>query len=144
MPLGTGLAGHVANTGVTLLIPDCYQDARFDKTWDRKTGYRTRSMLLMPLDNSQGDRLGVFQVINKHNGAAFDYQDLTYLKAIAASAAIALENAQLYEAQRDSFVSLVTAPRQYRGCTGPGNERTFTARCRFIGNPRAEAGPGGR
>ena len=36
LPLGTGLAGHVANTGVTLLIPDCYQDARFDKTWDRK------------------------------------------------------------------------------------------------------------
>ena len=53
--------------------------------------------------------MGVFQVINKINGAAFDYQDLTYLKAIAASAAIALENAQLYEAQRDSFVSLVTA-----------------------------------
>ena len=108
LPLGTGLAGHVAQTGVTLLIPDCYQDPRFDQTWDRKTGYRTRSMLLMPLDNSQGDRLGVFQVINKHNGAAFDYEDLTHLKAIAASAAIALENAQLYEAQRESFVSLVT------------------------------------
>ena len=106
LPLGTGLAGHVAKTGVTLLIPDCYQDPRFDKTWDRKTGYRTHSMLLMPMDNSQGDRLGVFQVINKHGGAAFDYGDLTYLKAIAASAHATGKRAAIHSAwplQRKSW-----------------------------------------
>ena len=106
LPLGTGLAGRVAQTGVTLLIPDCYTDPRFDQSWDKKTGYRTRNMLLMGMDNSQGDRLGVFQIINKQTGD-FDYDDMTLLHSIAASAAIALENAQLYEAQQASFNSMV-------------------------------------
>lgn len=49
LPKGVGLAGHVARTGETLNIPDCYLDARFDQSWDKKTGYRTRSMMVMPV-----------------------------------------------------------------------------------------------
>src|SRR6266542_1638563 len=47
--LGSGLAGYVAQTGETLVIPDCYADPRFDESWDHRTGYRTRSMVVLPL-----------------------------------------------------------------------------------------------
>src|SRR5579883_383388 len=65
LPIGVGLAGYVAKTGETLNIADCYEDPRFDPSWDKRTGYRTRSMLVMPMRNTQGETIGVFQVINK-------------------------------------------------------------------------------
>ncbi len=96
LPLGAGLAGHVAKTGDTVNIRDAYKDPRFNPDVDRKTGYRTRTILAMPMKNRQGKILGVLQVLNKRDGS-FTAQDEALLAAFAAQAAIAVQNALLNE-----------------------------------------------
>jgi adenylate cyclase len=99
VPIGAGIAGHVARTGETINIPDAYADARFNQDIDRRTGYRTRSILCMPMKNREGRIIGVFQVLNKQNGV-FTIADEHLLAAFAAQAAIAITNARLNEELR--------------------------------------------
>lgn len=66
-PLGTGIAGQVANTGEILNITDAYCDPRFNRTIDQLTGYRTKSILCMPI-YIRGNIIGVVQMVNKHSG----------------------------------------------------------------------------
>jgi putative nucleotidyltransferase with HDIG domain len=106
MPIGTGLSGHVAQTGETLNIADAYQDPRFDKGWDLRTGFRTRTVLCTPLLAQTGEIIGVLQVLNKKDGRFTGY-DKHLLSAFASQAAIAVENAQLYEANRKQFESFI-------------------------------------
>eukprot|EP00457_Paulinella_chromatophora_P007868 gb/GEZN01007894.1/.p1 GENE.gb/GEZN01007894.1/~~gb/GEZN01007894.1/.p1 ORF type:complete len:436 (-),score=33.58 gb/GEZN01007894.1/:82-1389(-) len=85
IPMSKGIAGHVAREGEIVNIPDCYKDARFNQAVDKKTGYRTRSMLCMPVFG-EGQTLGVLQVINKKDAAEFgpaDEQSLQKLLTIA-------------------------------------------------------------
>jgi len=96
IPLGMGIAGTVAVTGETVNIPDAYADARFHPEVDRKTGYRTRTMLCVPMRDKAGEILGVFQVLNKRDGT-FGKEDEELLAAVASQAAIALQNASLYD-----------------------------------------------
>lgn len=96
VPLGAGIAGHVALTGETVNIPDAYQDSRFNPEVDRKTGYHTRTILCMPMRNREGKILGVLQVLNKRKGV-FTRGDEEMLEAFASQAAIAVQNAILNE-----------------------------------------------
>jgi adenylate cyclase len=96
IPLGSGIAGHVAKTGETVNIPDAYNDPRFNPEVDRKTGYRTRTILCMPMKSKQGKILGVLQVLNKRHGV-FTHQDEELLAAFASGAAVTLQNAMLNE-----------------------------------------------
>ena len=91
-----GLAGYVARTGEVLNIEDAYDDPRFNKDVDQKTGYRTKSVLCMPLRNKDGRTIGVTQIINKHGGP-FTKEDEEILSAFSAQAAIALENSLLFQ-----------------------------------------------
>ena len=68
-PINRGIAGHVATTGEVVNLPDAYEDARFDRTVDKDTGYRTRSMLCVPVKNHRAEVVGVIQVINKQKRA---------------------------------------------------------------------------
>ncbi len=95
-PLGAGIAGHVARTGETVNIPDAYQDPRFNQEIDRRTGYRTLTILCMPMRDRKGRIQGVFQVLNKRGGI-FTAADEKLLEAFASQAAIAVRNAQLNE-----------------------------------------------
>jgi adenylate cyclase len=99
LPLGQGIAGHVAATGETVNIPDAYQDPRFNPAFDRESGYRTRTILCMPLVGRDGTRLGAVQVLNKGEGA-FSADDESLLGALGTQVAIAIRNAALLEAQR--------------------------------------------
>ncbi len=96
LPAGTGIAGHVMNTGETINIPDAYADPRFNPEVDRKSGFYTRSILCQPVVNYQGQRIGVVQVLNKHSGT-FNAQDEKLLEALGSQSAVAIENSQLYE-----------------------------------------------
>lgn len=96
LPIGKGIAGHVAATGETLNIPDAYQDARFNPDVDKQTGYRTRSILCMPMRNRRAQTVGVLQVLNRRSGP-FTEEDEKLLGAFAAQAAVAWENALLVE-----------------------------------------------
>jgi signal transduction histidine kinase len=95
LELGEGVAGWVAKTGQLLNIADVYEDERFNRGVDLKSGYRTRSVLCVPLLNNRGRILGVVQVLNKSTAAVFDPDDEQLLAALAGHAAVALENAQL-------------------------------------------------
>ena len=94
LPIGKGLAGYVAKTGETVNIPDAYKDPRFNPEIDRRSGYKTRNVLCMPLRNKDGGIVGVFQFLNKREGA-FGSDDESFINALSIHAAIALENARL-------------------------------------------------
>ncbi|APF18464.1 HDIG domain-containing protein [Caldithrix abyssi DSM 13497] len=104
--LDKGIAGHVARTGEILNIKDAYADPRFNPEVDKKTGYRTRNLLTMPMRNKKNEIIGVFQVLNKKEGS-FTAEDIELLKAISSIAATAIENASLYDELNQSFVSFV-------------------------------------
>lgn len=99
IPADKGLAGHVVQTGETINIKDAYKDYRFNPEVDKKTGYRTKTILCMPIKNFNQDIIGVFQVLNKFD-ESFTIDDEDLLVAIASSAGISLENARLFERQR--------------------------------------------
>ena len=61
LPIGKGIAGYVAATGETLNIPDAYLDNRFDPEFDSRTGYRTKTILCMPMRNKEQKIIGVIQ-----------------------------------------------------------------------------------
>ncbi len=97
-PVGTGIAGHVAQTRQGVNLADAYQDPRFNADFDKRTGYRTQSLLCLPLLSSNGKLIGVIQVLNKKGGGVFDERDESLLAAFGAHAAVALDRAQLIEA----------------------------------------------
>jgi adenylate cyclase len=99
VPRGMGVAGHVALTGETVNIRDAYQDPRFNPEVDRRTGYRTRTILCMPLRNEKGEIVGVMQVLNKREGV-FTEEDEQLLDALGSQTTIALENSRLFEEVR--------------------------------------------
>jgi GAF domain-containing protein len=94
LPVGKGIAGHVAASGETINIPDAYKDLRFNPEVDKQTGFRTRSILCLPMRNRAGDTVGVLQMLNKRAGP-FSQEDELLLAAFAAQAAVAWENVAL-------------------------------------------------
>jgi adenylate cyclase len=96
LPSYGGLAGAAFTTGETLNIADTYADPRFSPEFDRQTGFKTRSILCMPLTDRLGQPIGVMEVLNKVDGP-FTALDETRLKAFSAQAAVALENAKLFQ-----------------------------------------------
>ena len=135
-PMDRGLAGAVASSGEILNIPDAYEDPRFNQAIDRQTGYRTRSVLCVPMTDKHGERMGVIQVLNKLTGEPFTRQDEELLCALAGQAAVAIENAQLYEEQKKSFVSFVETLSTAMDARDPitaGHSRRVTAYSVAIG-----------
>jgi sigma-B regulation protein RsbU (phosphoserine phosphatase) len=100
LPMGKGIAGYVAATGDTLNIPEAYFDSRFNPDIDKATGYRTHSILCMPMKNNSGKIIGALQLLNKRNGP-FTREDESFIGALSVHAAIAVENARLYAKERD-------------------------------------------
>ncbi len=95
-PASEGISGWVLREGQSVLVPDVSREPRFYHAVDRELGTKSRSLICAPLRTRSGT-LGVTQAINKRSGP-FTEDDLGLLNAIAGSIAVALENAQLYEA----------------------------------------------
>ncbi|KAM8940070.1 cGMP-specific 3',5'-cyclic phosphodiesterase [Pelodytes ibericus] len=94
-----GIVGHVAEFGHPLNIKDAYKDSRFNAEVDQITGYKTQSILCMPIKNHREEVVGVAQAINKKSGSngTFTEQDEKDFAAYLAFCGIVLHNAQLYE-----------------------------------------------
>ncbi|KAA3618474.1 MAG: GAF domain-containing protein [Calditrichaeota bacterium] len=94
LKLGQGIAGTVALSGKPLLIPNAYNDDRFDPAFDRRSGFKTESILCVPLiyHNSV---LGVVQALNRFDGKPFAEHDLSTFKIFSTQAALAIENTRL-------------------------------------------------
>jgi HD-GYP domain-containing protein (c-di-GMP phosphodiesterase class II) len=101
-----GIAGLTALTGEALHIADAWNDARFDSSFDKRTGYRTRNILCLPLLGTDHEAIGVVQVINKHEGA-FTAEDMELVEGVCGIVAIAVENALLFAESERQFNSLL-------------------------------------
>lgn len=95
-PNHLGIAGSVFSTGKLINIPYAYSDLRFNPSFDRLTGYFTRSILAAPVKNKLGKVIGVTQVLNKKRGE-FTENDESQLIAINAQISMAIENAKLFD-----------------------------------------------
>lgn len=95
VPIGRGIAGIVAERGRVINLKDAYLHPAFDPKFDKLTGYRTRSMLVVPMRNPRREIIGVVQVLNKQGGGYFTVEDEALLKALAAQAGITLEALRL-------------------------------------------------
>merc|ERR1711871_720902 len=95
IPSHAGIAGHVATSGEILNIPDAYQDPRFNQSIDKKTGYKTDSILCFPLKTQEGKVVGCAQLINKLTGV-FTTEDEVLLKTISSQAVVAIQNSKLF------------------------------------------------
>ena len=99
LPPGFGIAGLVARTGETVAIADAYEDPRFSRDVDLKTGFRTRSILCVPLVTPSGSVVGVIEAMNKKGDGPFDADDEESLRALGSHAALALETQRLLEGE---------------------------------------------
>ncbi|MBL8917764.1 MAG: sigma 54-interacting transcriptional regulator [Myxococcaceae bacterium] len=96
LKIGQGVAGAVAANGAPVNIPSARDESRFNPDIDKMTGYRTTSLLAVPLRDGAGEVFGVLQVLNRLGGGRFDAEDEQRLSAIAAQVSQALQATSLY------------------------------------------------
>ena len=99
---GTSIVAECARTSAIINIPDAYSDSRFDAAVDKSTGYRTHSVLCVPMLTRSGEVIGVFQVLNKEGGP-FTSEDEDWLQGLTAVAAGLIEQAKAYQ-EIENFV----------------------------------------
>ena len=92
------IAGWTAKHGRSLLVPEAYEDSRFNRGYDARTGFRTHSLICVPLQAKQR-QLGVIQILNRRDGRPFDGEDLELAEAVASLIAVAIHNAEEHEAR---------------------------------------------
>jgi len=100
IPSGEGIAGWVAETGQYTLVSDVKKDPRFYPNVDKLTGFKTKSILCVPL-KAKSKLIGVLEVINKTDGTIFTEEDAILLSIFASQAAMSIENARLYGELKD-------------------------------------------
>ncbi len=98
LAMGQGVVGWVAQHGEPTLVPDVSKDPRWFSNFDQESNFTTRSILCVPLQ-AKGQTIGAIEAMNKEKGL-FNQEDLRLLTSLAAPAATAIENAQLYEELR--------------------------------------------
>ncbi len=94
LPIGKGISGWVAESGEAVLIQDAYSDPRFDPSFDKRSGFVTRSMLCVPMIH-KSKIVGVMTLINKMDGIPFNENDQILFTIFASQAALSIENARL-------------------------------------------------
>jgi HD-GYP domain-containing protein (c-di-GMP phosphodiesterase class II) len=130
MPLDdTSIAGYAANRGVVVNVPDAYHlppdsPYQYGRGFDERSGYRTKSVLAVPMHDHRDTVIGVVQLINKKHDAkavlkpievveemvtAFTQTDEELVRSLASQAAVALENARLIQDMKNLFESFVKA-----------------------------------
>jgi signal transduction histidine kinase len=102
--LGEGISGYVVQTGKAMVVHDVAKEKRFSNKFDRITGFKTRSMICVPL-MMRNQPTGAIQVINKRSGKPFNRADLELLMSMAQFISIAMENANLYQQMAEEIHS---------------------------------------
>lgn len=112
----SNVSSHVAITGDIVNMPDVYEAEGFDFTgpmkYDASTGYRSKSMLVIPLRNHENDIIGVLQLLNSKDPLtgeviAFPDEYVDETASLASQAAVALTNTQLIKDLKDLFYSFI-------------------------------------
>ncbi len=102
LKLGEGIAGRVIQSGKPMIVEDVQKESSFSDRFDKETGFRTRSLICVPLAIRE-KTVGAIQVINKKDGNTFTEEDLELLTALAPQIAVALDNAKLYQRLEENF-----------------------------------------
>ncbi len=113
MPKDKGIAGWVLTENKSLIVNEPAEDARFNQAVDEKTGFHTFSILCVPMQ-IKGQAIGVLEVLNKKTSSGFDANDVRLLYALAGQAAIAIENARLYQSLREERDRIIQAQEDVR------------------------------
>ena len=92
IPIGSGIAGAAAASGRPVRVADAYQDPRFNRNVDLQTGFRTRSVLCLPLHDRAGNVFAVTQLLNRRDGLPFDEADEVRYADFAGSLGLLLES----------------------------------------------------
>jgi len=95
LPIGDGIVGSVAATGEAVILNDPYNDPRFDSTVDHETGFRTRSLLTVPVRDRDGTLTAVLQLLN-HSAGGFTLADVEFLAELGVTFAVALATARMH------------------------------------------------
>jgi signal transduction histidine kinase len=111
--LEEGIAGWVATHGVPVVVNDVHSDPRFSPLVDARTGFTTRSVVCVPL-KIRNKTIGVLEVLNKRSEQGFDSEDLGLVITTANQAAIAIENARLYQSLREERDRIIQVQEDVR------------------------------
>ncbi len=126
LKMGEGIAGTVAVKGVPLIVKDVRKDPKWSHKYDEKSDFVTRSILSVPLQ-VRNKIIGVLQLLNKKGGRHFDDKDLHETMLLAGQVSIAMDNARLYEHQKEIFletaIALATAVEKRDEYTGGHTRR---------------------
>ncbi len=129
VPVDKSIVGSTIVSQQPLLIADAQQDPRLNRRADAKTGLVTRTLMSVPMVRD-GKAIGALQAINKRGGALFANDDLSLFMSIASSAALAVENARLFEelqASYDMTLDALTAALDLRDRETEGHSRRVVA-----------------
>ena len=135
IPLGAGIAGTVATTNTVVNIQDAYKDERFNSSMDKKTGYRTHSLLCMPVADETGTVVAVIQAINKHARAgeasavegtvAFGQRDVELMRHVTDTAGVVLAKATLLARAEAARAQTLAFTRVVKLVTARVNAKSF-------------------
>jgi GAF domain-containing protein len=123
LPVGRGILGRTFTESQVYNTADAFSDWRFDSTFDLETGYRTNSLVSVPLINNRKQTIGVAQFLNKKDGKPFSQTDVAHIQAIAVLCALLIENVRMLEISTkattqfeklQSSCNLVTASEQLK------------------------------
>jgi HD-GYP domain-containing protein (c-di-GMP phosphodiesterase class II) len=145
LKVGQGIAGAVAKTQQPEIINDCYSDPRFNPEGDKKTGFRTRNMVCVPV-KAKDKLLGVLQAINKKDAPFFTQDDLQDFVSLANQVGIAIDNANLYEEINrllEGFINASVLAIESRDPTTSGHSGRVATLCGGLAEvlDRLDSGP---
>ncbi len=105
LPIGEGIAGRVAQTRAPEVVNDAQSDSRLNRKFDATSGFKTRSLLCVPMLR-HGEMVGVVEVLNKRSGS-FAEQDVSLLMGLASFVSIAISNAKEISDQKNFFSNVI-------------------------------------
>jgi signal transduction histidine kinase len=111
--LDEGIAGWVAIHGQPVIVNDVSRDSRFSQEADARIGSLTKSIAAVPLQ-IKGKTIGILEVLNKFSPDGFDEEDLRLMLTLATQAAIAIENARLYQSLREERDRIIQVQEDVR------------------------------
>jgi putative methionine-R-sulfoxide reductase with GAF domain len=100
IPIGTGIAGAAAASGEVIRVDDAYADPRFNRQVDVQSGFRTRSILCLPIKNRSGSVFAVAQLLNRRDGQPFEAADEQKFSRFIESIGVILETFESLELKR--------------------------------------------
>ncbi len=114
LKLGDGIAGSVVETGQPMVVQDVSKEKRFSYKFDKLTGFKTKSLICVPL-TLRDKSIGAIQVLNKKDQEPFSKADLEILTSMSQQIAVAMENARLYRRLQERFELTANELRSAQG-----------------------------